>query len=50
MPGSHEGHDTTGRPPGAGTVGPRERGFSELEITNATDLKGCQWVVGFYGE
>jgi hypothetical protein len=30
----------------AGTVGPLERGFSE--ITNATDFKG--WVVGFYGE
>ena len=27
----------------AGTVGPLERGFSE--ITNATDFKG--WVVGF---
>ncbi len=34
----------TGTP--AGTVGPLERGFSE--ITNATDFKG--WVVGFYGE
>ena len=30
----------------AGTVGPLERGFSE--ITNATDFKGR--VVGFYGE
>ena len=30
----------------AGTVGPLERGFSE--ITNASDFKG--WVVGFYGE
>ena len=30
----------------AGTVGPLERGFSE--ITHASDFKG--WVVGFYGE
>ena len=30
----------------AGTVGPLERGFSE--ITNASDFEG--WVVGFYGE
>ena len=30
----------------AGTVGPLERGFSE--ITKASDFKG--WVVGFYGE
>ncbi len=30
----------------AGTVGPLERGFSE--ITNSTDFEG--WVLGFYGE
>jgi hypothetical protein len=31
----------------AGTVGPLERGFSEIS-TNASDSKG--WVVGLYGE